>query len=120
MLKAFEHSDVVRLVHILRDIEEGGELFLGMAEDKKSRPPVAASIDGAPASLATDQLQQLIEGNVSPHLPEIRVHRVRLSSHPNRAVFVVQIQGGLFINLGYLRRRSRVKFNNEDAQAISS
>jgi predicted HTH transcriptional regulator len=73
---------------------EGGELFLGIAEDKKSRPPVAASIDGAPASLATDQLQQLIEGNVSPYLPGIRVHRVRLSSQPDRAVFVVQIPAG--------------------------
>ena len=30
------------------------------------------------------------------------------------------IMGGLFVNPGYLLRRSRVKFNNEDAQAISS
>jgi Putative DNA-binding domain len=73
---------------------EGGELFLGIAEDKKPKPPVAAKIEGAPASLATDQLQQLIEGNVSPYLPGIRVHRVRLSSQPDKVVFVVQIPAG--------------------------
>ena len=55
---------------------EGGELFLGIDEDKRSKPRVATDIDGAPISLATERLQQLIEGNVSPYLPGIRVHRV--------------------------------------------
>src|SRR5262249_49352121 len=73
---------------------EGGELFLGIDEDKKSKPRVATGIDGAPLALAPERLQQLIEGNVSPYLPGIRVHRVRLSGQPDRAVFVVQIPPG--------------------------
>jgi hypothetical protein len=73
---------------------EGGELFLGIDEDRRSKTRVASSIDGAPVALAPERLQQLIEGNVSPHLPGIRVHRVLLSSQPNRAVFVVQIPAG--------------------------
>jgi Putative DNA-binding domain len=73
---------------------EGGELFLGIDEDRKSKPRAASSIDGAPLTLAPERLQQLIEGNVSPYLPGIRVHRVLLSSQPDRAVFVVQIPPG--------------------------
>jgi hypothetical protein len=73
---------------------EGGELFLGIDEDRKSKPRVATSINGAPVTLAPERLQQLIEGNVSPYLPGIRVHRVLLSSQPNRAVFIVQIPSG--------------------------
>jgi hypothetical protein len=73
---------------------EGGELFLGIDEDKKSKPRVAIRIDGAPSITASDRLQQLIEGNVSPYLPGIRVHRVLLGSQPNRVVFVIQIPQG--------------------------
>jgi hypothetical protein len=61
---------------------EGGELFLGIDEDRKSKPRVATSIDGVPIGVAPERLQQLIEGNLSPHLPGIRVHRVLLSSQP--------------------------------------
>jgi hypothetical protein len=73
---------------------EGGELFLGIDEDKKSKPRVASILDGAPATLAPERLQQLIEGNVSPYLPGIRIQRVLLSNQPNRAVFVIQIPTG--------------------------
>src|SRR5262245_6852664 len=38
---------------------EGGELFLGIEEDKKSKPKAAKSIDGVPMSLAPERLQQL-------------------------------------------------------------
>jgi predicted HTH transcriptional regulator len=41
---------------------EGGELFLGIDEDKMSKPRVASSIEGAPAGLPPERLQQLIEG----------------------------------------------------------
>jgi predicted HTH transcriptional regulator len=73
---------------------EGGELFLGIDEDKKSKPRVAISIDGASIGLAPERLQQLIEGNVSPYLPGIRVPRVLLSKNPNKVAFVVQIPQG--------------------------
>ena len=73
---------------------EGGELFLGIDEDRKTKPRVASRVDGVPATLAPERLQQLIEGNVSPYLPGIRVYRVLLSSEPGRAVFVIQIPAG--------------------------
>jgi len=73
---------------------EGGELFLGIDEDKKSKPRVATSIDGVPSGIAPERLQQLIEGNVSPYLPGIRVNRVPLSSHPERIVFIIKIPQG--------------------------
>jgi hypothetical protein len=73
---------------------EGGELFLGIDEDRKSKPRVATSIDGVPDGIAPERLQQLIEGNLSPHLPGIRVHRVRLSTQPAKAVFVLWIPQG--------------------------
>jgi hypothetical protein len=73
---------------------EGGELFLGIAEEKRSKPRVAIAIDGVTTTLAPERLQQLIEGNVSPYLPGIRVTRVRLSRLPDRVVFVVHIPQG--------------------------
>jgi hypothetical protein len=73
---------------------EGGELFLGIDEDKKSKPRVARALDGVPESLGTERLQQLIEGNLSPYLPGIRVQRVRLTNIPNKVVFVIQVPQG--------------------------
>jgi hypothetical protein len=73
---------------------EGGELFLGIDEDRKSKPRVATRIDGVPLDLAPEQFQQVIDDSVSPYLPGIRVHRVLLSSQPNRAAFVVHIPQG--------------------------
>ena len=73
---------------------EGGDLILGVDEDKKSKPRVASVIDGVSTDLAPERLQQLIEGNVSPYLPGIRVQRVKLSSPPDRVVFVIQVPQG--------------------------
>jgi predicted HTH transcriptional regulator len=73
---------------------EGGDLFLGIDEDKKSKPRIATGIDGVHVEIAPERLQQLIEGNVSPYLPGIRVNRVRLSRQEDKVVFVVQIPQG--------------------------
>jgi len=73
---------------------EGGELFVGIEEDRKTRPRVALALDGVPASLAPERLQQLIEGNVSPYLPGIRVQRVRLSKFSDKVVFIIQVPQG--------------------------
>jgi predicted HTH transcriptional regulator len=73
---------------------EGGELFLGIDEDRKSKPRVATNIDGVSTTLAPERLQQLIEGNISPYLPGIWVNRVRLANRPDRVVFVVKIPQG--------------------------
>jgi predicted HTH transcriptional regulator len=71
---------------------EGGDLFLGIDEDSRSsRPKVAAGIDGVPAEIGPERLQQLIESNVSSYLLGIRVRQVRLSARADRVVFVVQI-----------------------------
>ncbi len=71
---------------------EGGELILGIKEEKKSK--VAAVVDGVATTLARERLQQLIESNVSPDLPGIRVQVVKLSAHADRVVFVIQIPQG--------------------------
>jgi hypothetical protein len=73
----------------------GGELFLGIDEERKSKSRVAASIDGVPvALLEPERLQRKIESSVSPYLPGIRVQRVRLSSRPDRVVFVIRVPQG--------------------------
>ncbi len=73
---------------------EGGELILGIDEDKRSKPRLATEVDGVPTSVAPERLQQLIEGNLSPYLPGMRVHRVGLSHRPGRVAFVIQIPQG--------------------------
>lgn len=73
---------------------EGGELVLGVKEEKKGNTKVATEIDGVPTSLARERLQQLIEGNVSPDLPITRVQVVKLSASPDRVIFVIQIPQG--------------------------
>lgn len=73
---------------------EGGELILGVDEDKKSKPRLAVRVDGIPTTVAPERLQQLIEGNVSPYLPGMRVQRVRLSAFDDRVVYVVQVPQG--------------------------
>lgn len=73
---------------------EGGDLILGINEDKKSKPRIASVIDGVSTALAPERLQQLIEGNVSPYLPGIRVQRIRLSNLPDRVVFIIQVPQG--------------------------
>ena len=73
---------------------EGGELILGVREEKKGNTRVAIEIDGVPTTLSRERLQQLIEGNLSPDLPSIHFHVVKLSAHADRVVFVIQVPPG--------------------------
>jgi predicted HTH transcriptional regulator len=73
---------------------EGGELFLGVEEDKKSKPRVATALDGVLAGIPPERLQQLVEGNVSPYLPGIRVNRVQLPERQGRVVLIIRIPQG--------------------------
>lgn len=73
---------------------EGGTLILGLAETTVNRSKVASDINGVSKELTQERLQHLIEGNVSPYLPGIRVHRVTLESLPDRVVYVVEIPKG--------------------------
>jgi hypothetical protein len=74
---------------------EGGELILGIEEEKKAGARVAAKVDGVPAALPQERLQQIIEGNISPHLTGLRIQRVKLSASPDRVVFVIQVPPGV-------------------------
>ena len=73
---------------------EGGELILGVKEEKKGNTRVASGIDGVPTTLARERLQKLIEGNVSPDLLGVRFQVVNLLRHTDRVVFVIQIPPG--------------------------
>lgn len=73
---------------------EGGELVLGVKEEKKAKASVAAAIDGVPATLERERLQKAIEGNISPDLPGIRLHVVPLSTPSDRVVFVINVPQG--------------------------
>lgn len=72
----------------------GGDLVLGIEEDTKTRPRTATKLNGVPTTLAPERLQQMIEGNVSPYLPGIRVQRVQLSAFSDRVAFVVHVPQG--------------------------
>jgi hypothetical protein len=78
---------------------EGGTIIIGIQERKegKSKVPVAQSIDdGVDGGLiGRDRLQRMIEGNVSPYLPGIRVLRVDLpNGTPQRCLYVIEVPQG--------------------------
>ena len=73
---------------------EGGEVFLGIDEDRKAKPKVATIIDGVSIEIAPETLQRTIEGNISPYLPGIRFQRVQLPDMPSRVVYVIQVPQG--------------------------
>src|SRR5687768_10799019 len=55
---------------------EGGTLILGMRETK-GKERVAESLDGVPANVTAQWLQQILTSNISPLLPGIRVSSVK-------------------------------------------
>lgn len=74
---------------------EGGTLILGLKEEKtKDKIRVASDPDGVPNTYLTDQIQSLIESNVSPYLSGLQVKRVPITSLKDRVVFVVTIPQG--------------------------
>src|SRR5262249_6394336 len=76
---------------------EGGIIVLGMRENKVKRGRnVASELDGInPSQMPRDQLQQLLEANLRPPLPGIRVIAVQLSgSRQGRCVYVIYVPKG--------------------------
>jgi hypothetical protein len=60
---------------------DGGQIVIGIAERREGKSRVADALDeGIPAEeFGAEWLQQVVESNVSPYLPGIRVRRIRLS-----------------------------------------
>jgi hypothetical protein len=73
---------------------EGGELILGIQEEKRDNSRVASGIDGVPTTLSRERLLDLIQGNLSPFLPGIGLQCVRLSAPSNRVVVIIQVPPG--------------------------
>jgi hypothetical protein len=75
---------------------EGGTIVIGMKEDKKSRPPTAAELDGVnPTVIPLNQLEDLLESNLRPYLPGVRYLSVRLSDKmEGRCAYIIQVPKG--------------------------
>jgi len=76
---------------------EGGTILIGVPEDKvgSSKRRLAGAPDGvADDRIGSDDLQRAVEGNVSPPLSGVRVHRVPLPAQPGRSVIVIDVPQG--------------------------
>jgi hypothetical protein len=77
---------------------EGGQIIIGMAEAKKGKMRVADHLDGGidTRKVSPEWIQQLIEANLSPYLPGIRVRSIRLSGpKEGRAAIVISVPQGI-------------------------
>jgi hypothetical protein len=80
---------------------EGGVIFIGMDEDRKARPRVASEPDGIVVGRgetieSPEQLQQIVEGCISPFLSGVHVKCVPLSTRlVGRSVLVVYVPQGV-------------------------
>ena len=74
---------------------EGGQIIIGVQEDRRGKIPVAGSPDGVPVGRVTrDQLVKKVEGNLFPYLPGIRVQPVVMDSLDGRVVYVLSVPKG--------------------------
>jgi hypothetical protein len=73
---------------------EGGELIVGVQEEKRAKMSFASGIDGIPTTVSRERLLDLIQGNLSPHLPGIGLEYIKLSALPDRVVVVIQVPQG--------------------------
>lgn len=72
---------------------EGGTLVIGMREEKRDKERVAAELDGFDGTQwPAQQLQQLLESNVQPHLVGLRVRYVPLDG--GRVAAVIDVPQG--------------------------
>lgn len=76
---------------------EGGILIIGIAEKKVGKSRIAERIDGGvPRTLISpEELQRIIEGNLSPYLPGMHVVSVPLSEAADRCAFVIDVPKGV-------------------------
>ena len=76
---------------------EGGILVIGLKERREGKARIGDGLDQGidPDRFSPEQFQQLIDGNVSPYLPGVRIHRVRLSgTRTGRIAIVIDVPRG--------------------------
>src|SRR5215469_244228 len=75
---------------------EGGDIVVGIAEQRRGKRHVAADIDEGvdPGEVSPEWLQQVIESNVSPYLPGPRVRSIPLSGREGRVAYVISVPQG--------------------------
>lgn len=74
---------------------EGGVIVLGLSERTEGKSKVADVVDGYPAgTFAPEWLQQVIESNVSPFLPGIRLRTIRLSERQDHVCTAISVPAG--------------------------
>ena len=75
---------------------EGGTIVIGIVERREGKACVADHLDGG-VSLehwAPEQLQQTIEGNISPHLVGLRVRAIPLARESKNCAYVIHVPQG--------------------------
>lgn len=74
---------------------EGGTLVVGIEEDKTSKPRIALQIAGVDINYWNpERLQQILDSNISPPLPGIRVKPIYLDEEKTICVYVIYIPAG--------------------------
>ena len=76
---------------------EGGQIVIGMEEEKARKTRVASGLDEGIAldEFSIESFQQVIQGSVSPYLPSLRILAIRLSGNKaGRAAIVIVVPQG--------------------------
>ena len=73
---------------------EGGTIVIGIAEGKQGKIPVADRLDGVGSEWPSQRIQQLVEGNISPHLVGLRFRAIPLDAERARYAHVIHVPAG--------------------------
>lgn len=76
---------------------EGGTIVIGITEKKVGKSKVADKLDGGidEVTMNRERLQQLVEGNMSPHLPGLRFKPIYLNgTSPAKYAHVIYVPKG--------------------------
>src|SRR5438876_5873611 len=76
---------------------EGGVIVIGMKEKREGKARVADDIDDGinPDLVSPEWVQQVVQANLSPYLPGLRLHKVKLSGpREGRIALVIDVPSG--------------------------
>lgn len=75
---------------------EGGVIIIGMAENRKGKLNIAEGFDDGVSlrDWSPSKLQSIIEGNISPALPGLRVFPIKLDEKSDRALYMIEVPQG--------------------------